>query len=213
MLSHPFYRAWTAGTLRVSSLRAYAAQYFRHVDAFPRYVSAVHSSCDSLPVRQALLENLVEEERGPDNHPALWLNFAAALGVTEGEVRGTRTWKETRQLVDSFVELTRHGTYQEGLAALLAYESQIPAVATAKIEGLARFYGVTEPRAIQFFSAHIEADALHSATSSALLDAHTPSSNEADVIAAAERARDALWTFLDGALEHGGTALASAAPG
>src|SRR6266403_5524740 len=45
MLSHPFYQAWTEGRLPLDTLRAYARQYFHHVEAFPRAVSAVHSQC------------------------------------------------------------------------------------------------------------------------------------------------------------------------
>ena len=41
MLSHPFYQAWTEGRLPLETLRAYARQYFHHVEAFPRAVSAV----------------------------------------------------------------------------------------------------------------------------------------------------------------------------
>ena len=43
--------------------------------AFP--VSAVRGQCDDLEARQLLLENLVEEEQGPDNHPEL-IRFAEA---------------------------------------------------------------------------------------------------------------------------------------
>ncbi|MBK8545429.1 MAG: hypothetical protein IPL62_19000 [Caulobacteraceae bacterium] len=47
MLSHPFYQAWEEGTLTKDALRAYARQYFHHVEAFPRAVSAVHANCPS----------------------------------------------------------------------------------------------------------------------------------------------------------------------
>ena len=43
MLKHPFYQAWTEGRLPLDTLRAYARQYFHHVEAFPRPVCAVHS--------------------------------------------------------------------------------------------------------------------------------------------------------------------------
>jgi CoA-transferase family III len=39
-------------------------------------LSALHSRCDDLDTRQVLLENLIDEERGAGNHPALWLKFA-----------------------------------------------------------------------------------------------------------------------------------------
>ena len=79
MLSHPFYQLWSEGKLDQTVIGKYSAQYYAHVKAFPTYVSAVHSRCDDLPVRQLLLENLIEEERGGENHPELWLRFAEGL--------------------------------------------------------------------------------------------------------------------------------------
>ena len=60
MLSHPFYQLWADGNLTKAMLAEYARQYYAHVTAFPTYVSAVHSRCDDLEVRQLLLENLIE---------------------------------------------------------------------------------------------------------------------------------------------------------
>lgn len=39
LLKHPFYQAWQRGDLTLDHLRGYAGQYWRHVLAFPRYVS------------------------------------------------------------------------------------------------------------------------------------------------------------------------------
>src|SRR2546427_8232083 len=89
LLTHPFYQAWSAGTLSLPALQEYSKQYYRHVEAFPTYVSAVHANCPLLPIRQRLLENLIEEERGADNHPELCLRFAEALGVQRDEVTTT----------------------------------------------------------------------------------------------------------------------------
>ena len=73
MLKHPFYQAWTAGTLTRERLQNYTVEYYPHVAAFPRYLSAIHSRCADMATRQAILENLIEEERGAENHPELWL--------------------------------------------------------------------------------------------------------------------------------------------
>ena len=75
LLNHPFYESWNAGELSHDTIQEYAAQYFRHVSLFPRYLSAIHSNCDEIKVRQLLLENLVEEEGGKENHPELWMRF------------------------------------------------------------------------------------------------------------------------------------------
>src|SRR6267143_4098205 len=96
MLKHPFYVAWTEGRLSKAVLAEYAKQYYAHVSAFPTYVSAVHSRCDDLSVRQELLENLIEEERGEDNHPELWLRFAEGLGVAREDVRAAELLASTK---------------------------------------------------------------------------------------------------------------------
>ena len=75
LLNHSFYKAWNAGELEVSTIQEYAAQYFKHVSAFPRYLSAIHTNCEEISIRQELLENLVDEEQGDENHPELWLRF------------------------------------------------------------------------------------------------------------------------------------------
>lgn len=60
MLAHPFYQAWEEGVLSKDALRAYAKQYFHHVEAFPRAVSAVHANCPHAAGRRLLAENLAE---------------------------------------------------------------------------------------------------------------------------------------------------------
>ncbi len=199
LLNHPFYQAWTAGKLPLDSLRSYAAQYYRFVAAFPAFVSGVHSGCDDLGTRQELLENLVEEERGPENHPELWLRFCDALDVPRERARTAPALPETDALVDTYRRLTRQGTTAEGLAALYAYESQVPAVAAAKIDGLRRFYGIHRDGAISFFQLHLTLDEWHSQTCAQLLERHARDvSTHSAAIEAGRRAADALWGFLDG---------------
>src|SRR5438105_4760532 len=79
LLNHAFYRAWNEGSITRSTLQGYACQYYHHVAAFPRYLSATHSQCSDLKSRQVLLENLRDEETGDENHPELWLRFVEAL--------------------------------------------------------------------------------------------------------------------------------------
>ena len=141
LLKHPFYQQWSAGTLPAERLRNYAIQYYDHVAAFPRYLSALHSRCDDLETRQVLLENLIDEERGAENHPALWLKFAEAIGVTRAEVLAAKRLPAANALIETFDHLSRELPLTAGLSALYVYESQVAEVATTKIEGLQRFYG------------------------------------------------------------------------
>ena len=198
LLRHPFYQAWTAGTLPLERLRNYAVRYYPHVEAFPRYLSAIHSRCTNLATRQALLENLIEEERGAENHPELWLRFAEALGMSRDKVTGAAPSEAARELVDTFMEVTATAPICGGLAALYVYESQIPAVAIAKIDGLRDRYGITDERGLAFFAVHERADQMHAETDAALIARHA--SGDADRLAAihgADRALTALWSMLD----------------
>jgi len=198
LLTHPFYQAWSAGTLSLHALQEYSKQYYHHVDAFPTYVSAVHANCPSLPVRQQLLENLIEEERGTDHHPELWLRFAEALGVQRDDVLASAPLPETTALVQTFQRLTRTSSYQTGIAALLAYEAQVPEVAAAKIAGLKQFYGINDQRGLAFFQVHLQADRVHAETARQILQEHLKEENKDEVVTACEHALAALWEMLDG---------------
>ena len=46
LLKHPFYQAWNEGKLNREIIKDYAEQYYQHVKAFPRYISATHSLCE-----------------------------------------------------------------------------------------------------------------------------------------------------------------------
>src|SRR5204862_4522758 len=155
-------------------------------------------NCDDLAVRQSLLENLVEEEQGSENHPELWLRFCEALGLDREEVRSGTANTATRHLIATMRSLAREGALHEGLAALYAYESQIPDVAKAKIEGLAKWYGIQKDRDIAFFAVHMDADVAHSQTSREILrDLCDDESKTNAADSAASRTLDALYGFLD----------------
>ena len=199
MLKHPFYQAWTEGRLPLDTLRAYARQYFHHVEAFPRAVSAVHSACPDRDGRRMLAENLAEEEgleAGKQDHAALWLMFACGLGESEEAVRDQQLNPETLALIETFRRLSRK-SYASGLGALYAYESQFPAVASAKIEGLVDRYAITDEATLRFFRVHETADVEHSSVCRSLLE-RLPEGEKAEAIAAGEELAGALWNFLSG---------------
>ena len=85
LLKHPFYRAWQAGELSREELQLYAAQYYRHVEAFPRHLRVLAARTEG-PLRDTILENLAEEENPQAPHPKLWRDFAAAVGVNEDDI-------------------------------------------------------------------------------------------------------------------------------
>jgi len=196
LLNHPFYQRWMAGTLTFKELQRYVVNYYPHVSAFPTYVSAVHSQCSDLKTRQALLENLIEEERGEENHPELWLRFGEALGLTRSDIEETKSLPVARELVETFKKLTRKG-FASGLGALYAYESQVPSVAQQKIEGLKKHYGISNAHGLKFFEVHRKADQFHSETERMAFDLLSQEEKQ-EACEAAQEAGLALWNFLSG---------------
>ncbi len=198
LLKHPFYLAWTRGELSGEALADYARQYYHHVAAFPTYLSAVHANCDDQATRKQLLHNLIDEEAGSPNHPELWLKFARGLGVEDVDVRTTEKQPETEGLIDTFQSVCRDGSTAEGLAALYAYESQIPAICESKIDGLKKHYGFNDPEHYRYFSVHLEADREHSAAEREMLMSYIDNDNFGKVKTATQRILDALWEMLTG---------------
>lgn len=198
LLKHPFYLAWTRGELTKEALTDYAKQYYYHVAAFPTYLSAIHANCDDQPTRKQILSNLIDEEAGSPNHPELWKKFAEGLGVHEDDLAKTEKESETRNLIGTFRSICSERATAEGLAALYAYESQIPSICESKIDGLKKHYGITDPKYYEYFSVHIEADKEHSAAEREMLSSQINDSNIENVRASARRVLDALWDMLSG---------------
>ncbi|MGB0560368.1 MAG: CADD family putative folate metabolism protein [Spirulinaceae cyanobacterium] len=199
LLNHPFYQLWNQGKLTREALQEYAQEYYLQVHHFPTYVSATHAACDDLETRKMLLENLIEEEQGPNHHPELWLRFAEGLGVERTAVLEREHLPETKESVQTLKRLARSEDPAVGLAALYAYESQIPAVSTSKIAGLKDYYGIDSDATLSFFTVHEKADEVHSrVTRQALAKlCDTPEAQDA-AIAATETAAKALNQLLDG---------------
>jgi pyrroloquinoline-quinone synthase len=198
LLKHPFYLAWTRGELSKDALTDYAQQYYYHVAAFPTYLSAVHTNCANQATRKQLLNNLIDEEAGSPNHPELWKKFTRSLGVHDVELARTEKQPETKELIDTFRSVCGRGSTAEGLGALYAYESQIPAICESKIDGLKRHYGFTKPEHYEYFTVHIEADREHSAAEREMLSRYVDGQNFESVKVSVNRVLDALWDMLSG---------------
>jgi pyrroloquinoline-quinone synthase len=198
LLKHPFYLAWARGELSKEALTDYSQQYYHHVAAFPTYLSAVHANCDDQATRKQLLNNLIDEEAGSPNHPDLWKKFADGLGVKDTELARTEKQPETKKLIDTFRSVCRQRSTAEGLAALYAYESQIPSICESKIDGLKKHYGFTKPEHYEYFTVHIEADREHSAAEREMLSRYLDTDNFQSVKVSMSRILDALWDMLSG---------------
>ena len=199
LLNHPFYKSWNDGKLTREIIKDYAEQYYQHVKAFPRYISATHSLCEDIEKRKILLENLQEEENRDEDHPKLWKNFAFAMGSSKKAIESVKEEKFTTELIENFFRNGR-ASYAEGLASLYTYERQIPEIAETKIRGLVNHYGVTSKEGLKFFEVHKAADVYHREACEKLLDDLSPKEQKKAEASALSTAKY-LWNFLSGIAE------------
>lgn len=176
LLTHPFYQAWSAGTLPVAALKTYAEEY----GAFIQTIGAgwaAHGDTD--------LE--VEE----NEHAQMWNDgFARALGT---EITGAKI-AEVKNLVAAANKAFSEATTSMG--GLYAFEAQQPHTSTSKLEGLETHYPQIDASAHPYFAIHcndvIEMEIL--AERIAALPAH----EQERAIAACREVADALWDALSG---------------
>jgi pyrroloquinoline-quinone synthase len=197
LLKHPFYTKWREGTLSREALQEYARQYYAFESTFPRLLSALHSRTDDAAVRQSILDNLWDEEHGEVNHAELWLRFGEGIGVDRAEVRQAERNDGTEQLLTTYWSAVTEAPLAAGVAALYAYEGQVPEVATEKINGLRDHYAVDDARTLSFFTVHSTLDLEHSGAEREMIASlATSEADEEAAVAATSAALDAWWGFL-----------------
>jgi len=208
LLKHPFYQIyWNEGKLNREIIKDYAEQYYQHVKAFPRYISATHSICEDIEKRKILLENLQDEENPNGDHPKLWKNFAISVGADKNKIEKAKQESFTKRMIDNFFKQGRK-SYAEGLASLYTYERQIPEIADTKIRGLKKYYGVSSKKGLEFFEAHKAADVLHRKACEKLLDGLSKKEQKKAEKAALSTAKY-LWNFLSGMVDKHSLKLAA----
>jgi pyrroloquinoline-quinone synthase len=197
LLKHPFYTKWREGTLSREALQEYARQYYAFESTFPRLLSALHTRSEDAAIRQSILDNLWDEEHGEVNHAEMWLRFGEGIGVDRADVRSASYNDGTKQLLATYWSAVTDAPLAAGVAALYAYEGQVPEVATEKINGLRDRYGVDDARTLSFFTVHSTLDIEHSGAERDMISSLAYSeADEESAVSATSAALDAWWGFL-----------------
>jgi pyrroloquinoline-quinone synthase len=208
LIHHPFFQAWSDGKLTTGDLGAFAKQYYAFENNFPRLLSRVHSRCEDAALRRRILKNLDDEDAGAENHRELWIDFSQALGLSRREVIEAPVLPETRQALETLSALSDHPNFAVGLAAMYAFESQIPELSALQLEGLRRFYGITDMKALRFFELHKQMEAWHSSEAKEMI---LSSGAAMEIVeAAADQACSALWCLADGVCKSRPTSACAA---
>ncbi len=179
LLRHPFYQAWSEGTLPPDTLAHYAAEYGAFIGTIPSAWRALGET---------------EVAASEEGHAGLWEDFARSVGARVHEP----TVPAVRELCATLDRMT--GSADAAIGALYAFEGQQPRIARSKLDGLEQHYRATWPAvSVEYFRAHLE-DYAEPALLEARFEALEPTSRER-ARAAAETMGQALWAALDGILE------------
>jgi pyrroloquinoline quinone (PQQ) biosynthesis protein C len=189
LLRHPFYLRWEAGELTVEDIAAYASQYLHFEASLPAMLRRLVAQLGDHPAAESVRRNLEDEESNPMPHVELFATFATAVGARPATAAGAAA----RHLVDTYNALIDAGP-AEGLAAMVAYEMQAPAIAATKAEGLRKHYRI-DSAGTAFWDLHATMDTDHADWTFEALAALPVVAGT--VVTSARAGADAWWNFLD----------------
>ena len=188
---------WSAGSLSIESLRGYSKEYFQLVRAVPVLVNNVLRQVTPEFERNyelsATMRHNLEEEK---EHIVPWISFADSIGVTENELNEYECSEKTQEAVAEMLRLTSESV-AAGISTLYTYEKQLPEISTKKIEGLVKYYGVQNRRALDYFRIHEKVDIEHAKLWSSLIDL-MPASQHPTILDAASASLKCQNMILDG---------------
>ena len=191
LLKHQFYQMWSDGKLSQESLSGYSKEYFQLVKQAPSFVASVAKYAP-----QSNLDELRANQKEESEHIVPWTRFAKALGVPEKELEEYEGLEKTKKAISEISSLM--GSLEGGAAAMYALEKEIPKISQTKLEGLNKFYGITDYDATQYFELHKEADIRHAKTWQKILERNSQNDK---LIKIAERSLLAQNLLLDGCYE------------
>jgi pyrroloquinoline-quinone synthase len=153
LLKHPFYKMWSEGKLTIDHLQGYSNEYFQLVKIVPKFVECIAKATGNPDI---IINNAREEAE----HVELWVRFAAAIGVSKSDLISYGGSEKTNEAVANLMALANL-TSEEAIAAMYAYEMELPKISRSKIDGLKKFYGMDGGDATKYFEMHEEADVRH----------------------------------------------------
>jgi pyrroloquinoline-quinone synthase len=157
LLKHIFYQMWSEGKLTINHLQGYSKEYFQLVKVVPKFVENIFNVIADPSLKRAVGQNLKEESE----HIEPWIMFSTAMGVQRNDLASYKGENETNVAVSTLSQLTER-SLEEAVAAMYAYEKELPKISKSKIDGLKKFYGVQSNEATKYLEIHEEVDLRHS---------------------------------------------------
>jgi pyrroloquinoline-quinone synthase len=153
LLKHSFYKMWSEGKLTIDHLQGYSKEYFQLVKIVPKFV-------ESIAEARGNPDTLTNNAREEAEHIELWVRFAIALGVSRSDLISYVGSEKTNEAITKLMGLADL-EFEEAVAAMYAYEMELPKISRSKIDGLKKLYGMDSEDATKYFEIHEEADVRH----------------------------------------------------
>lgn len=192
LLKHSFYRMWSEGRLTVDHLQGYSKEYFQLVKAVPKFVEGIAS-------KEANSQDIADNAKEEAEHVEPWVRFASALGVSRNDLVNYAGADKTNAAVAKMMGLAS-ASFEEAVAAMYAYEMELPKISRSKIDGLKKFYGMDSEDATKYFEIHEEADIRHAQVWREILQ-KIPADRQQAAFAAAVESLKAQNMLLDSVQE------------
>ncbi len=120
------------------------------------------------------------------------------MGVSQNELENYPGFEKTREAISALANLMN--SFEEGSCAMYAFEKEIPKISQTKLDGLAKFYGISTAEATEYFKLHLEADIRHSAAWRNIIE--KSSHNSEKLIEITEKSVSAQNLLLDSCYEN-----------
>jgi pyrroloquinoline-quinone synthase len=119
------------------------------------------------------------------DHVAPWVRFASAIGIAPEELASYGGDQKANAAVEMMKKLSL-APFEEAVAAMYAYEAELPKISRTKLDGLKKFYQLDSKDAMEYFQIHEEADVRHAQVWREILQAIPENRQEAVFNAAVE---------------------------
>lgn len=195
LLKHKFYQMWQEGKLTMDHLAGYSKEYYQLVKNVPNFVKNTLNNNPNHKYNKLIEGNLIEERE----HIALWEEFASSLKVTPSDLKNYGGDSLTNNAIQKLIDIS-NSSFEEGVAALYAFEKQLPKISQTKRAGLVDFYGLTEENAHKYFKIHEEVDVMHAKMWENILNECTSEAHE-KILDAVKTSMTAQNLLLDAVLQ------------
>lgn len=156
LLKHKFYQMWQEGKLTLDHMAGYSKEYYQLVKTVPGMVQNIlNNNIDHRYER--MIKGTLDEE---SEHIDPWIRFASSLNVPEADLNDYTPHPLTKLAISDLIKIS-NSSFEEGVAAMYAFEKELPKISETKSAGLRNFYNIHDNDSHRYFQIHKEVDIYH----------------------------------------------------